>query len=305
MRLRRPRASPDQEVGSEATEAPISVRTAVRQGGQTLARRSAGEAGREALFLLAGVLDETPGSLALKQDRSLTLSERAEYEARLARRLRGEPLQYIEGRAAFRDLWLVVDRSVLIPRPETEQLVDRVLEWCRGMDALRGLDLGTGSGAIAISLALEGPFREIVAVDISAAALKVAGINAREAGLEDRVELRQGSLFEALGPAEPFDVIVSNPPYIAEAESGALPDEVRGWEPELALFAGATGLEVIEPIVSTAPRHLRAGGLLAVEVAPGVADAAIAAVRRSGLYGRSRVERDLSGSERIVLAERL
>jgi release factor glutamine methyltransferase len=243
--------------------------------------------------------------LALQQDRSLTSSELAEYEARLARRLRGEPLQYIEGRAAFRDLWLAVDRSVLIPRPETEQLVDRVLEWCRGKEALRGLDLGTGSGAIAISLALEGPFQEVVAVDISAAALKVAGINAREAGLQDRVKLRHGSLFEALEPAELFDVIVSNPPYIGEAESGALPDEVREWEPELALFAGPTGLEVIEPIVAAAPGHLRAGALLAVEVAPGVAEAAAAAVTRSGLYGRSRVERDLSGSERIVLAERL
>jgi len=304
MSLGRP-ASPEQEVRGEADETPVPVRTAVRRGSHALARRSAEEAGREALFLLAGVLGETPGTLALQQDRPLSSSELADYEARLARRLRGEPLQYIEGRAAFRDLWLVVNRSVLIPRPETEQLVQSVLEWCREKEALSGLDLGTGSGAIAISLALEGPFQEVVAVDISVAALKVAGINSREAGLEDRVELRHGSLFEVLEPAERFDVIVSNPPYIAEAESGMLPDEVREWEPELALFAGPTGLEVIEPIVAAAPRHLREGGLLALEVAPGVAEAAIAAVGRSGQYGRSRVERDLSGSERILLAERL
>jgi release factor glutamine methyltransferase len=281
------------------------VRAALSLGGRTLARRSARDAGREALFLLAGVLHETPGSLALQQNRPLMPPELAEYESRLARRLAGEPLQYVEGRAAFRELWLSVDRSVLIPRPETEQLVGCVLDWSRGKGALRALDLGTGSGAIAISLALEGPFQRVVAVDISAAALKVAGINARESGSADRVELRHGSWFEALEPVERFHAIVSNPPYIAEAESGTLPDEVRDWEPELALYAGPTGAEVIEEIVATAPQHLEVGGLLALEVAPGVADAATALIRRSGQYGRERVQRDLSGSERIVLAERL
>ncbi len=299
------RPEPEPSCSSDTTAAPASVRAALKRGGETLARRSARDAGREALFLLAGVLDVTPGSLALQQDRQLREPELAEYESRLGRRLAGEPLQYIEGRAAFRELWLRVDRSVLIPRPETEQLVECVLDWCRGREALRGLDLGTGSGAIAISLACEGPFHRVVAVDISAAALKVAGINVREAGLEDGVDLRLGSLFDALDPAERFDVIVSNPPYIAAAEAGTLPGEVREWEPEMALYAGPTGLEVIEQIVTTAPRHLETSGLLALEVAPGVAEAALALVRRSGGYGRERVQRDLSGFERIILAERL
>ena len=290
---------------SDTTAAPPSVRAALKLGRETLARRFPSDARREALFLLAGVLDVAPGSLALQEDRRLREPELAEYESRLGRRLAGEPLQYIEGRAAFRELWLRVDRSVLIPRPETEQLVECVLDWCRGREALRGLDLGTGSGAIAISLAREGRFHRVVAVDISAAALKVAGINVREAGLEDGVDLRLGSLFDAVDPAERFDVIVSNPPYIAEAEAGTLPDEVREWEPEMALYAGSTGLEVIEQIVTAAPRHLETGGLLALEVAPGVAEAALALVRRSDGCGRERVQRDLSGSERIVLAERL
>jgi release factor glutamine methyltransferase len=303
MSFRQPEAT-DSSLSSETLPSPVLVRAALSRGRRTLARGSARDAAREALFLLAGVLNEVPGSLALEPERRLSDAELAEYESRLARRLAGEPLQYIEGRAAFRELWLRVDGSVLIPRPETEQLVQCVLDWCRGKEALSGLDLGTGSGAIAVSLALEGPFERVVAVDISAAALKVAGINATEAGQGDQVELRYGSLFGALEPAERFDVIVSNPPYIAAAESDTLPAEVRDWEPELALYAGPTGLEMIEQIVEAAPRYLRAGGLLAIEIAPGLADATRAAVRRAGCYGGDRLRRDLSGSKRIVLAER-
>ncbi|MGD8866361.1 MAG: peptide chain release factor N(5)-glutamine methyltransferase [Gemmatimonadales bacterium] len=301
---RRPAEQAGDSDSNDAT-APVSVRAVLQRGSEILARRSAASARREALFLLAGVLELTPGSLALQHDRPLQGSELAEYESRLARRLAGEPLQYVEGRAAFRDLWLQVDRSVLIPRPETEQLVECVLEWCRGREGLRGLDVGTGSGAIAISLVREGSFDRMVAVDISAEALKVAAINAREAGLERRLDLRCGSLFEAIEPEERFHVIVSNPPYIAEAEAATLAAEVREWEPSVALYAGPTGLEVIERIVAIAPDHLELGGLLALEIAPGVADATLASIRRSGRYVGERLERDLTGSDRIVLAERV
>lgn len=303
MTRRRTEPASDSD-SSTAIDAPASVRAVLQRGSEILAGRSGADARREALFLLAGVLEVTPGSLALQQCRQVQVAELAEYESRLARRLAGEPLQYIEGHAAFRDLWLQVDRSVLIPRPETEQLVEHVLEWCRGKEGLRGLDVGTGSGAIAISLAREGSFERIVAVDISADALKVAAINAREAGLERRLDLRSGSLFEAIEPGERFHVIVSNPPYIAEAEAATLAAEVREWEPSVALYAGPTGLEVIERIVAIAPHYLESGGLLALEVAPGVADATLASARLAGSYVRERVERDLTGSDRIVLAER-
>lgn len=285
--------------------APLPVRAALQRGRDILARKPAADATREALFLLAGVLDVAPGSLALQSDRRLQDRELAEYEARLARRAAGEPLQYIEGRAAFRELWLRVDRSVLIPRPETEQLVESVLDWCRGKVALRGLDIGTGSGAIAISLMREGPFERVVAVDISSEALKVAGINAREAGIGGEIDLRNGSLFEPLDPSERFHVIVSNPPYIAKAEAATLPDEVRDWEPGVALYAGSTGLEVVEVIVAIAPDYLEGGGLLALEVAPGVVEATLALLRRTGRYAGERAVRDLTGSERIIMAERL
>lgn len=275
---------------------------ALQRGRRTLSARAGADARREATFLLAGVLGITPGQVALQRGRQLAEHELDEYLERLTRRARGEPLQYIEGRAAFRELSLRVDRSVLIPRPETEQLVEAVLRWCRGKEGLLGLDLGTGSGAIAISLALEGPFTRVVGVDISAEALNVARCNADEARVGGVVELRLGSLFDALRSGERFQIVVSNPPYIAVGE--ALPEEVRDWEPAVALYAGPTGLEVIQEIVDGAPRCLAPGGLLALEVAPGVADAALERIRARGGYGEPRVIRDLAGHCRIVLAER-
>lgn len=268
-----------------------------------MAPRSGDDAAREALLLLAGLLGLSPGRLALERDRSLSQDQWGEYQDRLGRRADGEPLQYIEGRAAFRELLLRVDRSVLIPRPETEQLVEHVLEWCRGRERLVGLDLGTGSGAIAISLLLEGPFRAFVAVDISGAALNVARVNASESRVAGRLDLRQGSLFGALRPGERFHVIVSNPPYIADGEAGSLPEEVRDWEPPVALYAGPTGVEVISQIVGSAPHFLEPGGLLALEVAPTVADAAVGLIRESAHYGEPRIAHDLAGQRRVLLAE--
>jgi release factor glutamine methyltransferase len=297
---------PDEPVpnaDSSATTAPPTVREALELGRRILTARCDDDASRAALFLLAGVLDTTPGQLALERDRSLSHGEWSEYQSRLGRRARGEPLQYIEGRAAFRELLLHVDRSVLIPRPETEQLVEQVLDSCRGKEGLVGLDLGTGSGAIAVSLLLEGPFRAFVAVDISPEALNVARVNAAAAGVEVKLDLRQGSLFEPLRAGERFHVIVSNPPYIADGEAGSLPEEVRDWEPAVALYSGPSGMEVISKIVEAAPRYLEPGGLLAIEVAPGVADATVECVRNRSLFGAPRVVRDLAGQRRVVMAE--
>jgi len=280
-----------------------TVKQALEKGRQTLAARAADDAAREALFLLAGLLEISPGQVALERDRALSQDEWGDYQSRLRRRAGGEPLQYIEGRAAFRQLSLRVDRSVLIPRPETEQLVEHVLQWCRGKQRLLGLDLGTGSGAIAISLLREGPFRACVAVDISAAALNLARVNASEARVAGKLHLRQGSLFEPLRPGERFHVIVSNPPYVADGEAGSLPTEVRDWEPPLALFAGPTGLEVISEIVRAAPRYLEPGGLLALEVAPTVAEAALECVGESAFYGEPRLAHDLAGQRRLLTAE--
>ncbi len=301
------RRQPERPDGSESgiTEtAPLSVQAALERGRDVLAAHAPDDARREAVFLLAGVLGIKPGAIPLQADRLLDDGELAEYESRLARRAAGEPLQYIEGRAAFRDLWLRVDRSVLIPRPETEQLVQCVLDWCGGREGLRAVDLGTGSGAIAISLAVEGPFTEVVGVDISPEALKVARVNASEAAVEGKLDFRLGSLFDAVRTEERFNVIVSNPPYVAEGEADTLPEEVRDWEPAVALYAGPTGLEVIEAIVSAAARYLEPGSLLALEVAPPVADAALDLVRSTRGYGEEKIVKDLAGQRRILLAER-
>lgn len=280
----------------------MTVAEAIELGAEMLRRRVGEDARREAIFLLSGILGTTPGRVATSRDLRLSAPQVTEYRSRLSRRARGEPLQYVEGRASFRDLELQVGPAVLIPRPETEELVAHVLSWCAGRDRLVGLDIGTGSGAIAISLAVEGPFERLVAVDISAQALEVARVNAERAGVGDRIWFRRGSLYEAVLPDERFDVVVSNPPYVAEAEVSALPPEVRDWEPAAALYAGPTGLEIIAEIVGGAPLRLKPDGLLALEIAPALAASAERVLRGSGAFGDARVLRDLAGRERMVLA---
>ncbi|CAN5906890.1 peptide chain release factor N(5)-glutamine methyltransferase [soil metagenome] len=253
-------------------------------------------------LLLAGVLGVKRLDLYLQFDRLLRPEELAEFKARLRRRARREPLQYIEGQAAFRELRLRVDRRVLIPRPETELLVGEVLDWAAGRGELEALDVGTGSGAIALSLATEGAFRRVVATDLSEEALEVARLNHREAAPAAPVEFRPGDGYAAVA-GERFDVVVSNPPYVAEEERDSLDPEVREWEPPQALFAGPGGLRVIRELVAGAPEVLRGGGLLALEVGFGQMEAVAALIRATGRFHEPQVRRDLSGRDRIVLAE--
>lgn len=255
-------------------------------------------------LLLAGVLGVKRLDLYLQFDRVLQPAELAEFKQRLLRRAKREPLQYIEGRAAFRGLSLHVDGRVLIPRPETEVLVGEVLKWAAGRSGLRALDVGTGSGAIALSLASEGPFAQVVATDLSAEALAVARANHAALVPEAAVEFREGAGYAPVA-GERFDVIVSNPPYVAEPERAALDAEVRDWEPPLALFAGASGLEVIEPLVREAPRHLHPGGLLALEIGAAQASAVLELIRSVERLRAPQLRPDLAGRERIVLAHAL
>lgn len=252
-------------------------------------------------LLLAGVLGLKRLDLYLQFDRPLQPAELDEYRARLKRRARHEPLQYIAGHADFRELRLKVDRRVLIPRPETEVLVGEVLAWASGRAGLSALDVGTGSGAIALSLATEGDFDRVVAVDLSEEALQVARENL-VATPGARVEIRQGSLFDAVA-GERFDVVVSNPPYVGERERETLDREVRDWEPGTALFSGDDGLDLIGTLVSRAPDHLAPGGLLALEIGAEQGPRVGELVRATGRFTEPRVRRDLAGRDRIVLAE--
>jgi release factor glutamine methyltransferase len=212
------------------------------------------------------------------------------------------------GRAAFRHLTLDVDERVLIPRPETEQLVDLVLERAGEPMAL-AVDVGTGSGAIALALASEGSFGEVLGIDISLDALAVAEANARmlrdRGVLRGRVSLADGSLLAPLRARQGrANVIVSNPPYIAFDEARDLPADVRDWEPPVALFSGAQGLEVTRRLVADAGDALVSGGLLALEVDARRASLVAECVSGDDRYETVGVHLDLAGRERFVLATR-
>jgi len=258
----------------------------------------------DAEHLLAHALGVDRLQLYLQHDRPLTDEELAAFKPLLLRRGRREPLQYIVGSTGFRELELRTDRRGLVPRPETEVLVDHVLAWARATEgpAERALDVGTGSGAIALSLVTEGPFRVVVASDVDAEALSLARDNARALGVEDRLEFRLGDGFEVAAEGERFDVVVSNPPYVAPEEAPGLAPEVREHEPARALYAEQGGLAVLLGLVQDGWRYLRPEGLLALEVGAGQAGRVADAARSCGHYEAVRVEQDLNGRDRVVLA---
>lgn len=266
----------------------------------------------EAERLLAHALGVGRPELVTGGDRPLT-AEQAGRVARLAaRRLSGEPLQHIEGTVEFRELVLVADGRALLPRPETEQLVELVAAWARrrGADVPppleRALDVGTGSGAIALSLVAERIARRAVGVDVSAEALSQAAENRARAGLDaSAVEFRLADrpVWTAVRPDERFDVIVANPPYVPDPELEALPRGVREREPRVALAGGPDGLEVVREIVDGAAAHLAGGGALFLELGAGQAEAVRRLLVGGGSWGAVEVERDLAGRRRFVRAE--
>ncbi|HUG41972.1 MAG TPA: peptide chain release factor N(5)-glutamine methyltransferase [Longimicrobiales bacterium] len=286
--------------GPAAPPGPLDL---TRLAAEHLAARGVEDPRLDAELLLAHVLGVRRLDLYLQFERPLTPGEVAAYRETVRRRARREPLQYITGTAGFRALDLVVDARVLIPRPETEVLVGAVLEWAAGRSALHALDLGTGSGAIALSLLAEGPFERVVATDLSPDALEVARLNGERAGVVGRLELREGSLWAPVGEGERFDVIVSNPPYVAESDAATLAPEVAGHEPAGALYGGADGYAVLRGLVEGAAGRLEGGGLLAVEVGLGQA-ATVAGWLEGAPFGSPRIVKDLTGRERVVLAAR-
>ena len=264
------------------------------------------EAGRlDSEWLLSTALGVDRLQLYLQYDRPLSSDEREAFKPLLHRRASREPLQYIIGRTGFRELELKTDPRVLIPRPETEVLVQEVLDWASaGRGGLgRVWDMGTGTGAVALSLVSEGACTRIVATDVSPQALSVAADNAERYDVGGIVEFRKGSLFEPLDEGEEFDVIVSNPPYIAEGEKGELEPEVRDWEPREALFAGEDGLDVIRQLVAGALEYLLPGGLLALECGVGQAELIAADLNETGAFTAVRIRPDLTGAPRFVTAE--
>ena len=226
------------------------------------------------------------------------------FESAIARRAQHEPVQYILGRAAFWRDEFVVNPAVLIPRPDTEILIERVANHLRSLKAPRLLDLGTGSGCIALSLLRELPSAMATAVDVSEAALDVASENARRLDLASRIEFRLSRWFDAIPAAADLDAIVSNPPYVAQADESSLPAEVRDFEPRLALFAEDTDdLSSYRAIVSAAGTRLTLSGLLAFEVGLGQADRVAELMRASG-FTVIEIANDLAQIPRVVIGRK-
>jgi release factor glutamine methyltransferase len=265
-------------------------------------------------LLIMFTIDCNRAYLYAHPERELLSAEVQRYEEAIARRATGVPAQYITGHQEFWGLDLIVSPAVLIPRPETEHVVETVLELISGGEGnqsqqqragapaphIRIVDVGTGSGAIALALAKELRNAEIYATDISAEALEVARANAARHELTSRITYHQADLLTGLPPGK-FDVVVSNPPYVGESEEEQVQFEVRKFEPRGAVFAGLTGLEVIERLIPQAREALRPGGWIVLEISGTIA----AGVQQllSG-WADVRITNDLQGIARVARARR-
>ncbi|MDB4883597.1 MAG: protein-(glutamine-N5) methyltransferase, release factor-specific [Gemmatimonadetes bacterium] len=270
-----------------------------------LAPSAGNEAGQEARELLAALHDMPRHWVAVERGSAVSTADWSRGLVAAARRAKGAPVQYAAGQACFRHLTLDVDERVLIPRPETEQLVDVLLGAVGDARGGVAVDVGTGSGAIALSLASEGPFARVIGTDISRDALAVAQANALRcaAVLHAPVEWRAGSLLRPVHE-RPLRAVVSNPPYISPAEADVLPAGVRDWEPAVALFSGSEGMAATAQLVREAADALGAGGVLALEVDSRRASITAECVASHGAYEMVQVLLDLTGRERFVVARR-
>ena len=279
-------------VGARLQHGSNTVSEVLRLSTEHLAAKGSETPRLDAERLLAKALGLERIELYMAIDRPLTPPELDAARALVARRARREPLQYVLGEWGFRRLTLTVDQRALIPRPETEVLVERALALLVGLDRPRVLDVGTGSGAVALAIADEHGGAVVTGLDSSADALALAADNVARTGLV--VDLVRHDLFDGL-PAGPWDLIVSNPPYVDAADLPTLQPEVRDWEPHAALSAAGA----VDAVVRGAVRVLAPGGSLALEVGAGQTDATAALIRTLGLV-EVRVTPDLRGLDRVV-----
>lgn len=267
-----------------------------------LAAKGSEAARLEAEVLLAHVRGCPRIALYTAFDTPVDEAVRGRFRELVKRRGEGEPVAYLVGSREFFSLPFRVTPAVLVPRPETEGLVVRVIDLCKPLATPRIIDVGTGSGAIAITLAKHLPQAAITATDISAAALAVARDNAARHGVAERIEFLECDLLGHPRAAGPWDVIVSNPPYVRDDEFETLPRDVRLHEPKGALVSGPTGVEVIERLAAVAAERLASGGWLICEIGPAEASEA-ALARQAGLVSAPTI-RDLAGLPRIVQAQK-
>jgi release factor glutamine methyltransferase len=274
-----------------------TVTEATTEAAQQLAPSAT--ARRDAELLLMHATGLTRVELLTHPHRKLTEAQHVAYRAAIARRARHEPVQYITGVQEFYGRNFAVTPAVLIPRPETEHLVEAVL-------AIRPrprhiLDIGTGSGILAVTLTLELPLAAVMATDLSAEAIAVAQRNAQLLGVGDRIRFRESDLFACVRERDRFDCIVSNPPYVGTGE--ALEPQVRDYEPAAALYAGADGMAVYRRLIPEAFEHLSRAGQLLLEIGHGQRNGVAELLRASGFRG-IRFINDLQGIPRVALGER-
>lgn len=265
----------------------------------------------EAEYLLSSALGCKRHELFLNPGKALSPGEAAAFSDYIARRGRREPAQYIVGHTDFRWLTIKVTRDTLIPRPETEILVEEAVKKaktlpCSAKPGLIAIDLCTGSGCVAVSFSHEVSSSTVYATDISKEALKVAGDNARSCGVEGRIRFCQGDLYSALDGlnlSNCASIIMSNPPYVAQADMNSLQPEVRDYEPRAALLGGAQGLDFYRRIIKDAPRYLTTGGFLLMEIGYGQAKDIKKMFEEYGGFADIEVKKDLSGIERVIIAK--
>lgn len=283
----------------------MDLRSAWKEAAAELRRAGVPSPLLAAEVLLLHVLERTRTWLYAHPEATLDPEQLERYRQLVARRAAGIPTQYLTGRQEFWGLDFEVTPDVLIPRPETEHLVEVVLERLgqqRAAQPLRVVDVGTGSGCLAVALARELPQAGVWATDISRPALAVAARNAARHGVAERLRLVHADLLESFEERS-FDVVVSNPPYVGRLQADRLPREVVAHEPAVALFAGEEGVELYPRLIAGAARVLRPGGLLVIELSDQVAGR-VRALCLAELWERVAVSRDLAGIERVLAAER-
>ncbi len=283
----------------------MNIRDALSEAIRVLKSAGSASPGLDVEVLLSSCLKKDRTSFYLHHEQQLTESELRHFRRSVERRGRGEPVAYIVGRKEFWSLPFEVNRHVLIPRPETEMLVEEVLKISSRLKEQNSkiLEIGTGSGIIAVSLAHEIKNVQIVATDISQDAINVASRNAQINNVADQISFLRGHLFEPVSGK--FDIIVSNPPYVSKEEYGRLPSGVRDFEPELALLAGTDGTSFHREIINAGGMHLKPGGWIFMEIGTGQKDIVEYMLNASSLYDNIVFRADYGGIERVSVARRV
>ncbi len=284
----------------------LSVRAAMREGEKALKEAGIDDAQGNVRRLIEGTAKQPMWRLIV-DDYELTDQEEEDLFKAIEERKSGKPLQYILKKAPFMELELSVDENVLIPRFDTESVAAKAIELAQGFKEPLVLDIGTGSGAIAISVAYDVRSSRVVATDISPEALDIAALNAGIHGVEDRITFMESDLYQGLPESYKgsFDVIVCNPPYIAVSEFSGLDREVKDHEPRAALSAGDDPLNVYRMIAAGAGDYIKSGGFIVLEIGDGMAGQVGELVKETGLFTDLCISPDISGIERVLSARHI